>query len=298
MQRLAPALVASLVMMTGAMAEDGARAYFLLPKDTNILSLSGNYVHTQFSGTTIDAGTVTLSYRRTVDVGGNAGAILIGLPVGQVSGSFNTGLGGVVQQSSPLSIGDAFVGAELGLVGMPSLGGMDYVQHSPGLQVGVAGKLFMPTGTYDSTRLANLGQNRWSFQASLPISYVLGDSFIDPDLTTFEIIPNVQIFGDNTNAPGGGTLSQEPVWKVEGHVTRTFSPMIWASLDAYFQSGGRITQGPFEVVKSHQDVALGATLGLVLSQQVSLRLTYSEQVYSSLPAPAGRSLELTVAYRF
>ena len=297
MHRVVLAVVASVLMLTGAVAQDGARAYFLLPEDTNIISLTGNYVHTEFSGNKIDAGTVTLSYRRTLDVGGNAGAILIGLPVGSVSGSFAT-MGGIVTQSSPVSVGDAFVGAELGLINSPSLAGMDYVQHSPGFRAAVAGKLFMPTGSYDSTRYANLGQNRWSFQASLPLSYVLADSFLDPDLTTFEIVPSVHIFGDNTNPLGGGTLSQEPLWKLEGHVTRTFSPMIWASLDAYFQSGGRITQGGLEVVKSHQDVSLGAALGLVLSQQVSLRLTYTEQVYSTLPTPAGRAVELTAAYRF
>lgn len=297
MHRVVLAVVASVLMLTGAVAQDGARAYFLLPEDTNIISLTGNYVHTEFSGNTIDAGTVTASYRRTLDIGGNAGAILIGLPVGSVSGNFAT-MGGIVTQSSPVSVGDAFVGAELGLVGMPALSGMDYVQHSPGFQLGVAGKLFMPTGTFDSTRYANLGQNRWSFQASLPISYVLADSFLDPHLTTVEIVPSVHIFGDNTNPLGGGVWSQEPLWKLEGHVTRTFSPMIWASLDAYFQSGGRITQSGSEVVPSHQDVSLGATLGLVLSQQVSLRLTYTEQVYSTLPTPAGRALELTAAYRF
>lgn len=297
MHRLILAVIASVVMITGAMAQDGARAYFLLPEDTNILSLTGNYVHTQFSGNTIDAGTVTASYRRTVDIGGNAGAILIGLPVGSVSGNFATMMG-VVSQTTPLSIGDLFVGGEIGLVNSPSLAGMDYVQHTPGFRAAAAGKLFLPTGTYDSTRYANLGQNRWSFQASLPLSYVLGDSFVDPDLTTFEIVPSVHIFGDNTNPLGGGTLSQEPLWKLEGHVTRTFSPMIWGALDAYVESGGRITQGGFEVVKARQTVALGATLGLVLTQQFSLRLTYTEQVYSNLTNPAGRAVELTAAYRF
>ena len=297
MLRLVLALAASVLLVTGALAQDGARAYHLLPKDTNILSLTGNYVHTQFSGNTIDAGTVTASYRRTVDIGGNAGAILIGLPVGSVSGSFAT-MGGLVTSSSPASIGDLFVGAELGLIGSPSLSPLDYSQYKPGFRAAVAGKLFLPTGSYDSTRLANLGQNRWSLQASLPISYVLADSMIDPAITTFEIVPTVHIFGDNTNAVGGGTLSQEALWKLEGHVTHTFSPMIWGAVDAYVESGGRITQGGFEVVKSHQAAAIGATLGLVLTQQMSLRLTYVEQVYSSLPGAAGRGVELTAAYTF
>lgn len=297
MFRVVLAAVASVLMVTGAVSQDGARAYHLLPQDTSVLSLTGNYVHTQFSGSTIDAGTVTASYKRTVDVGGNAGAILIGLPVGAVSGSINTGVGIVAQSTSP-ALGDLFVGAELGLLGSPSLSPLDYSQYKPGLRASVAGKLFMPTGDYDSTRLVNLGQNRWSLQASLPISYVLGDAMIDPALTTFEIVPSVHIFGDNTNPVGGGTLSQEPLWKLEGHLTHTFSPMVWGALDAYFESGGRITNTGFEVVKSHQSFSLGATLGLVLTQQLALRLTYVEQVYSDLPNPVGRGVELTAAYTF
>lgn len=297
MRSLVLAVVAALVMVTGAVAQDGARAYHLLPKDTNILSLTGNYVHTKFSGNTINAGTVTASYKRTFDLGGNAGAILIGLPVGAVSGSFATQQG-VVSQSSPLSVGDLFVGGEMGIIGSPSLSPLDYSQYMPGFRASVAGKLFLPTGTYSNARFANLGQNRWSLQASLPLSYVLGGSMIDPALTTLEIVPSVHIFGDNTNPLGGGTLSQEPLWKLEGHVTHTFSPMIWAALDAYAETGGRITQSGFEVVKSRQAVSLGATLGLVLTQQLALRLTYVEQVYSTLPGPAGRGVELTAAYTF
>ncbi len=298
MRRIFLAIVALVLMVTGALAQDGARAYFLLPQDTNILSLTGNYLHAGVGATKIDVGVITASYRRTVDIGGNAGAILIGLPVGGLSGAIDTGFG-VVPQNNPLALGDAFIGGDLGLIGSPSLSPLDYSQYKPGLRAGVAAKLFMPTGDYSSTRLANLGQNRWSLQASLPISYVLGDSMIDPAITTLEIVPSVHVFGDNPKSPGTGAVSsQDPLWKIEGHVTHTFSPMVWAALDAYAETGGRVVTGGTETLKAHQSVALGATLGLVLSQQLALRLTYVEQVYSSVPNSVGRGVELTAAYTF
>lgn len=299
MLRVILAFVASSLMVAGALAQDGARAYFLLPVDTNIVSLTGNYIHSEFAGSTVDVGTVTPSYRRTIDVGGNAGAVLIGLPVGAMSGAIMVGPGVVVSQTAPPAIGDLFVGGELGLVGSPALNPLDYSQYKPDLKVAIAAKLFIPTGYYDSNRLVNLGQNRFSFQASLPISYVLADSMIDPSITTLEIVPSVHIFGNNNDAVGPGSVAtQEPLFKVEGHVTHTFSPMVWGALDAYAEAGGKAAIDGVEIPGAHQSVSVGATLGLVLSRTVSMRLNYTQLVYSNVANSAGRSVELTTAFTF
>jgi len=298
MFRILLAVVASALMITGAFSQDGARAYFLLPENTNIISLTGTALHAEAAGSKFDIGVVTASYRRSIDVGGNAGSVLIGLPVGGISASIDTGFGIVNENAGP-ALGDLFVGAELGLLGSPSLAPMDYAQYKPGLRAGIAAKLFLPTGSYSSSKMVNVGQNRWSLQASLPISYVLADSMIDGDLTTFEIVPHVQIFGDNNDPFGPATvISQQPVWGVEGHITRTFSPTVWAALDGYFKSGGETSANGVVVTKAQDSFSLGATLGLVLSQSVAMRLTYVEQVYSSAPGSAGRGVELTTAFRF
>lgn len=298
MLRIVLAAIASFFMVAGALAQDGARAYFLLPEDTNIASLTATHLHTAAGATHINVGVLTASYRRTIDVGGNAGAILIGLPVGALSGAIDTGFG-VVPQNNNFALGDFFVGGELGLIGSPSLSPLDYSQYKPGFRAGVAAKLFMPTGDYNSNRLANLGQNRWSLQASLPISYVLADSMIDGDLTTFEIVPSVHIFGDNNDAVGPASVSsQDPLWKLEGHVTHTFNPTIWAALDAYYENGGRTASDGVQTAKARETFAVGATLGLVLSQSLALRLSYVEQVYSNTPNSVGRGVQLTTAFMF
>src|SRR4051812_45666098 len=90
-----------------------------------------------------------------------------------------------------------FIGGTIGLVNAPALTPQGYVQYQPGFSASAVGRVFAPTGAYDSSRILNLGGNRWTFEAMLPMSFIMGSSLVDPTLTTFEVIPSVQIFGDN-----------------------------------------------------------------------------------------------------
>lgn len=292
------ATAASLMLITGALSQDGARAYHLVPAGTDIASLTATFVHAELNGSVFDVGVVTPTYRGSFDLLGNSGAFLIGMPIGSLSASIDTGQGILDVETDPAQ-GDLFVGGVWGFLGSPSLSPMDYAQYKPGLRASVAAKLFLPTGDYDSSRLLNLGGNRWSLQASLPFSYVLGDTMIDPDLTTFEIMPVVQIFGDNNDPFVPATVtSQDPVWGVEGHITRTFTPTVWAALDGYYEFGGETSADGVPRGDAQEVLSLGATLGLVLSPAVALRLSYDEVVYASDPDTAGRHLEITSAYSF
>ncbi len=292
------AAVFAVWMVTAAQAQDGARAYHLLPENTNIISLTMQSVHREIGGSEFDAAVLTPSYRRSIDVLGNAGTFLIGLPVGDLSAELATPIG-TINLDNDIAFGDFFVGGSLGLFGSPSLSPMDYAQHKPGWRGSVAAKLFLPTGDYDSSRLLNLGGNRWSLQASLPISYVLGDSMIDPDLTTFEIMPVVQFFGDNDDAFGAASvLSQDPLFGLEGHLTRNFGQAFWGSLDAAIQYGSAITADDVPQGDAQETLALGATLGWTPSPTLAFRVSYEDVVYSNIPDAVSRNFRATTAFRF
>lgn len=296
--RLAIAALASVSMISGALAWDGARAYHLRPGGASDISLALNMIHVEdirpmLGDTTLDVGVVTPTYRKTFDVGGNVGLVLIGLPIGNVT--FDS-LAGTVDTG--IAQGDLVVGAALGLAGMPALAPMDYAMHKPGFQAMIEGKLFLPTGDYDPNRMVNLGLNRWSFQASLPISYALGDNMIDPELTTFELRPVLQIFGDNEDPFMADVSSTAPIFGVEGHITRNFGNSIWAAIDGYYETGGETTRDGVAQGDGLETLALGATLGLVLSPNVATRMTYRHTVYSSDPDLNGHALEITAAYLF
>lgn len=296
--KLLIAAIASVVMIIGAQAQDGARAYHLLPADTNIATLTTTNVHTRIEAGVFDASVLTPSYRRSIDVLGNAGTLLIGIPIGDLSAALNTPIG-VIDLDTDIALGDLFVGATLGLLGSPSLSPMDFAQYKPGFRVSAAARLYLPTGSYSSSRVLNLGANRWSLQASLPISYVLGDSMVDPDLTTIEVVPMVQFFGDNDDAFGlASVVSQDPLFRLEGHLTRNFGRAVWASLDGAYEYGGQITADGAPQGDAEELLALGATVGWSPSASLSFRLSYEEVVQSNVPDLVDRNVKVSTAFRF
>jgi hypothetical protein len=285
-------------MVTATLAQDGARAYHLLPEGTNIISFTMQSLHREVGGSEFDATVLTPSYRRSINLLGNAGTILIGMPVGDLSAALDTQIG-TINLDTDIAHGDFFVGGTVGLFGSPSLSPMDYVQFKPGWRASLAAKLFLPTGDYDSDRLLNLGGNRWSLQASLPISYVLGDSMIDPDLTTFEIMPVVQFFGDNDDPFGlADVASQDPLFGVEGHITRNFGQAFWGSLDAAYQFGGQVFADDVPQGEAPETLALGATLGWSPSATLAFRVSYEDVVYSNVSDTVSRNFRATTAFRF
>ena len=132
------------------------------------------------------------------------------------------------------------------------------------------------------------------------MSHTLGDFISRPaGLTTFEVMPTVQIFGDNPDAPmTHAVMSQAPLFGLEGHITRNFNPAVWAALDAFAQVGGETSSNGVANGDAQETLALGATLGVSLAPTVAVRLSYQEQVYSSKANNASRRFMATSAFLF
>lgn len=304
LSKLVLATAASASMVTGALAWDGARAFHLRPENSSDISLTMTMLHAEgtidlggfVDATDLDVAVVTPSYHHIFDLSGNAAAFLIGMPIGNVS--FATS-GGAIDVDTGIAQGDMFVGGVLGLVGMPALSRAEYYQHVPGFQASVESKLFLPTGDYDPDRIVNLGQNRWTLEASLPISYGMGDTMVDPELMTFELRPVVVIFGDNDDPYGpASTMSQAPVFGVEGHVTRNFGNSLWAAIDGYYETGGETSYDGVAQDNAIETLAVGATLGIVLSPQVAMRFSYRGLVHSNVEDASAHTLQVTSAFLF
>lgn len=264
--------------------DDGARGYQLAPVGTHQLTVQYISTHGNRSlddsvvipGADIDVNVGVLQYTQTFRAGARSLAVFGVLPFGQVKASVDLPSQAFTTRSSGL--GDAQAGVVLGLVGAPALSIKEYVSYRPGLSVGLLAKLFVPTGEYSSARAVNLGTNRYAYQIGLPISYAIGDSYLDPHLTTFDLLPTATLYGSNDEPFGASKTAQDEIYAVEGHITRGLRKGWWVSGDMLYRYGGETETDGISDNKTQRSLAVGATTGIAVSSSSTLKLTYGKTV--------------------
>ena len=89
---------------------------------------------------------------------------------------------------------------------------------------------------------------------------------------TLELAPSAIFFTDNTDFFFGGTLSQAPIYSVQGHILYSFPSGIWASLDGTFFTGGRTTINGVKSNNEQTSTRAGLTVALPVDRYNSLKL--------------------------
>jgi hypothetical protein len=159
---------------------------------------------------------------------------------------------------------DARFRLSVNLYGAPALRMPEFRTYKQDLIIGASLQAFAPVGQYDSTRLVNLGTNRWAFKPQLGISQAIGP-------LTLELVPGVIFFADNTNFFGGRKRSQDPLYTVAGSAIYSFRSGIWASLDATFFTGGSTAINGVAGGDLQRNWRLGATLSFPLDARLSVK---------------------------
>jgi hypothetical protein len=148
----------------------------------------------------------------------------------------------------------------------------EYPTYQQDLIVGASLQVTPPLGQYDSTKLLNVGVNRWSIKPELGVSKAWGPVIL-------ELIPAVSFFTNNNDFFGGQTLKQAPIYSMQGHLIYEFFPALWGALDATYYTGGRTTtDGDKGEQLSH--ARMGLTLALSVTRNQSIKLYASDGVYS------------------
>jgi len=165
--------------------------------------------------------------------------------------------------------------------------------------VGLLGQLTLPTGQYDSGQILNMGANRVALRVGLPTAYYIGDSFLDPRLTTLELLPSITFYGDNPDAPGSAsTTSQDLVFMLEGHLTHNLNRAMWLSLDALYTTGGETETDGVSNDDSPVSFAMGVTANLNFSTTASLKVSYGETIWASGDGPDGEAFRAVFSVSF
>jgi hypothetical protein len=99
--------------------------------------------------------------------------------------------------------------------------------------------------------------------------------------TTFELLPAVWLFGDNTDFVGK-TLKTDPMFQLDAHLTRDFAERIWGALDLTYYKGGGSTLNGVAVGKLN-NLGVGLTLGYTVNENLNLTFGYKSTVNDSAP---------------
>ena len=173
---------------------------------------------------------VPIAYVRTFGLAGKAAKLEVVLPVawghyeGFLEGEFRTrDLAGIADPSFRLAVN---------LVGSPALGPKEYRDFRQGTIVGASLQVRPPLGTYDSSKLLNLGSNRWTFRPEIGLSHVWRKWF-------FELAGSLWFFTDNDNFSGGQLFEQQRLSAIKGSIIRGFKPGLWAALSFGYGTGGK-----------------------------------------------------------
>ena len=209
------------------------------------------------------------------------------LPFAQI----DTNAGLAVGEESEQGIADPYVHLAVALVGGEASGKLR--EEDDAFTLYAFGAVRVPLGEYDDDESINIGTNRWEMRFGLPMVGVWGPP---QEQTSFELFPSVSLFTDNTRPFGGDDLEQDPLYRVETHLTRQVSSGTWLSVDGGYASGGETSLDGVEGDDGQKYTSLGASLGIRLSPKFTLTGSYARYFSGDGTVDDGDFVGLTLVY--
>lgn len=204
-----------------------------------------------------------VAYARAVDAWGNSAKFDVIVPGGCLSGSAN--VNGAPQSRDVCGLLDPAFRFSVNFYGAPAVSLKEFTTYRQNLVVGTSLQVIAPWGQYDSTRLVNLGTNRWTFRPEIGLSKTIG-SF------SFELAVGASIFTTNDDFFGGKVHEQDPMYSTQAHLIYQFRNGAWAALNATYFTGGQSTLDGVRQDDRQQASRLGATFAMPVDRYNSIKL--------------------------
>jgi hypothetical protein len=212
-----------------------------------------------------------LAYARAVDVWGTSGKFDVVLPFAWVSGTAT--FRGQPREREVSGLADPRFRFSVNLYGAPALSLQEFADYKQDLIIGASLQVSAPLGQYDSSKLLNIGTNRWSIKPELGVSKALGP-------LTLELDAGVTFYTNNDDFLNGMTLEQDPIYAVQGHLIYNFGAGVWGALDATYYTGGRTTVDGVKGDNLQENTRLGLTVALPVNRYNSIKLYASTGVFA------------------
>lgn len=213
---------------------------------------------------------IVLGYSRVLDFWGQSGTLAVVVPYGWLSA--NGQLEGGAKSVNRTGFGDLGLRWSVNLLGAPALSLNEFRNYQQDTIVGVSLTVTAPTGQYDSTKLVNIGTNRWTFKPEVGVSKALGSWILEADAAVTFYTDNDEFF------PGSNSRHQDPLYALQLHAIYTFNPKLWGALDGTYYFGGRTSVNGTLNDDLQSNTRWGATLAQSIDIHNSIKLYFSSGV--------------------
>jgi len=151
------------------------------------------------------------------------------------------------------------------LLGGPALSLQEFASYQQDTIVGVSIQATIPTGQYDSSKLINIGTNRWSIKPAIGISKTVSDYI-------FEFTADAEFYTSNNDFFGGIKRKQDPIYSTQAHVLYTFRKGIWLAVGATYYWGGKYINDGVDTDTELGNSRWGVTFALPINKQNAIKI--------------------------
>lgn len=257
------------------------RRWSTLPLDTQFIG--GGYVHSfgnvtfdpllQADDVTVAVNTFVASYIKPFKLGNKLARLDVTLPYSFMR--FEGLLSGEPAVSEKNGFGDSRIRFSVNLIGAPPSNakelGKYLKEHSKNTTFGVSMAVTLPTGQYFDDKLINVGQNRFIIRPQIGMVHNWNN-------WSYELTGSLFIFTNNNNFFGGQTKKQEPIFALQTHLIKRFSPKTWASVSASGGIGGESIVNGVSNADLRTNFLSAASFGFKLTKFQNCKITYLNSV--------------------
>lgn len=286
--------LATLLSLPGLGQDLEPRAYAVSPVGTNFVVLSflnsAGDIAVDPTIPIVDAHSnihaVALGYFRSANFFGRSASVTLVQPYSW--GTAEGRLEGELARVYRSGIADSKLRLAVNLFGAPAMKVEEFAKYRQRTTIGATFSLTAPSGQYDPNKLVNLGTNRWGFKPEIGLSHSFARRWI------IDAYGGVAFFTDNSQFLGQ-VRSQDPLFSTQAHLSYTLRPRLWAALDGTFYAGGQSTVGNVLKDDRAQNVRLGGTISIPLTQHQSLKVSYSA---GAIVRIGGNFRTLSIGYQY
>ena len=170
-------------------------------------------------------------------------------------------------------LGDPSFRISMVLVGIDPLSPGNFAKREQKkFKLGAMARIKVPFGQYNSSKLINLGTNRFSFKLGVAGSYAITKKL------NWELHFNSWFFTENKSFFNGNTLKQKPMITLQTHFSYAFLPGLWAAVSYGRSNLGETVLNGIEKNDVNKNSRTGVALAYRLNLKHSFKIAYTTGV--------------------